>query len=240
MTEEENCPVGGRECADSPGGQGPAVAARTVLPPCPPMAPGRRSEAIEVCGSLPPKPFERRQCAERGGLIETAGNELRERLAALDDRLALSPDMAVHLRLASEIVGGVERRAMMVLAAYNLLKFILAYGILEKLSVNPWGFLFWDLATIPPYVLGMGQLVRHLTGQSGSVLKISVWGVILMAAFLAPYLYLALCGGGGFPPVVTWVLSSMVLLMLVNLVRTVRLHIREKKGRRKPGEAASR
>lgn len=111
---------------------------------------------------------------------------------------------------------------MGVLAAYNLLKFILAFGILEELAVNPWGFLFWDLITIPPYVMGMGNLVRSLGGGRAGILKTAGWGILLIAAFLAPYLYLAVCGGGSFTGAAKGALALIVLLMLVNLARDIR------------------
>ncbi len=84
-------------------------------------------------------------------------------------------------------------RASSVLWGYAVFKFWIASGILAAYGINPWIFLFLDMVTVPPYVIGWNRLFVSLASkQDTQTLKTLVlWGMITFVSSTAPYLYAA-------------------------------------------------
>ena len=93
-------------------------------------------------------------------------------------------------------------------------------------GIDPRWFLFWDVATIPPYVWGIGKLVRGLSSAQVNWVELMVASGAAVIAFLGPYIYLVYAGADEFP-VLAWVLLFLVVgLLAANAVRDVRRKVR--------------
>ncbi|MCG8567043.1 MAG: hypothetical protein MI747_18370 [Desulfobacterales bacterium] len=110
--------------------------------------------------------------------------------------------------------------AMGLLALYALAKYILAGPVMEKLNIVPHYFLFLDLITIPPYVLGWAKLIVHLKNPARvSTGHTLAWSGVTLISSLAPYLYAAWAGHSKFPPG-GWLIMGLILLIpIINWIR---------------------
>ena len=113
--------------------------------------------------------------------------------------------------------------AMGILAIHALAKFFLGHQLMESLNIVPYYFLFLDLVTIPPYVLGWAKLLEYLAQTTRTTsAKTLVWSAITLAASLAPYLYAAWAGYAHFP-VWGWIIMGVILLFpIINWIRRLK------------------
>lgn len=115
-----------------------------------------------------------------------------------------------------------ELAAALGLVLYTVGRFAAAGGTLSKYGVSAGWFLFWDVVTIPPYVWGIGRLVRSLSSPVTDWPRLAVATTVALAAFMGPYIYLFMAGAEEFPPL-AWVLLGLIIgLLAANAVRDVR------------------
>jgi len=83
-------------------------------------------------------------------------------------------------------------------------------------------FLFLDMITVPGFIVGSARLINSLSGRVMAWPKVLFWGFIVLLNALLPYLYAALAGGPQFDSIAWVVFWTLILLMLANLIRTIR------------------
>lgn len=111
---------------------------------------------------------------------------------------------------------------MCFLWCYDIAKYLIFKGLLENRGIDPLVFLFFDMITVPGFIAGAARLVNALTGKGMVWPKVLGWGFVVLLNALLPYVYAAIAGGPQFDTAAWMVFWGLVLLMLANLVRTVR------------------
>lgn len=108
------------------------------------------------------------------------------------------------------------------LFCYDVVKFVLFKDLLESRGIDSLAFLFFDMITVPGFIVGCARLINSLAGEIMTWPKVLLWGIIVLFNTLLPYVYAAIAGGAQFD-IVAWVVFwVLILLMLANLVRTIR------------------
>lgn len=105
---------------------------------------------------------------------------------------------------------------------YDIVKYVLFKGLLESMGIDPLVFLFFDMITVPGFILGCARLVNSLTGRVMAWPKVLFWGIMVLVNTLLPYVYAAVAGGPQFDTAAWVVFWALILLMLANLIRTIR------------------
>nr|WP_321403515.1 hypothetical protein [uncultured Desulfobacter sp.] len=105
---------------------------------------------------------------------------------------------------------------------YDVVKYLLFKGLLESRGIDPLVFLFFDMITVPGFIVGCARLVNSLGGQVMAWPKVLFWGIVVLINTLSPYVYAAIAGGPQFDTVAWVVFWIVILLMIANLIRTIR------------------
>ena len=112
------------------------------------------------------------------------------------------------------------------LLLYTVGRFVAAGGTMTKYGVDARWFLFWDVATIPPYVWGIGRLVRGLSEPDTRWGELVVATLVSLVAFLGPYIYLVYAGAREFPLLAWTLLAAVIGLLAANAVLDIRRKVR--------------
>jgi hypothetical protein len=78
------------------------------------------------------------------------------------------------------------------------------------------------MITVPGFIVGSARLINSLSGRVMAWPRVLFWGFIVLLNALLPYLYAALAGGPQFDSIAWVVFWTLILLMLANLIRTIR------------------
>lgn len=105
---------------------------------------------------------------------------------------------------------------------YDIVKYLLFKGLLESRSIDPLVFLFLDMITVPGFVLGCARLVNSLGGRVMAWPTVLFWGFVVLFNTLLPYVYAGIAGGPQFDSIAWGVFWVVILLMIANLIRTIR------------------
>lgn len=116
-------------------------------------------------------------------------------------------------------------RAILFLWVYDLIKFLVLKDLLAGQGIDPKCFLFYDMVTVPPFILGSARLVNALTGEVLAWPKVLGWGIIVLVNTFLPYVYAALAGEARFTARAWALFWCLILLVLGNLVRTIRAQV---------------
>lgn len=116
--------------------------------------------------------------------------------------------------------------AVVGLVAYTILRFLLVGGVFSTHGIDPWVFLFIDVVTVLPYVLGIEYLVVSLSRVIVDWGKVLFWGAVAALSFAAPYLYVV-AYGGQLPAGLSIGLGVVVALLAVNAVASVIRRLRK-------------
>ncbi len=123
-------------------------------------------------------------------------------------------------------LGGFGRAWSVGIIAFSAARALLAWPALGRYGVNPWLFLAIDLLTAPPYGISQAVTVKILRDPTRPQRDALGWGLVVVAMFLAPYLYIFV--GSGEMPRLAYVglVAWMVVFGAFAVLRTVR-QIRE-------------
>jgi hypothetical protein len=72
-------------------------------------------------------------------------------------------------------------------------------------------FLFIDVVTAWPYAVGQVRVVQGLRRRNWQ--KVETWGLVTLAAFLAPYAYIVGAGTGEMPILAYVIIGTLVALI---------------------------
>lgn len=137
--------------------------------------------------------------------------------------------------MAFEIGKSHELGGVCFLWGYDLLKFWVFGDLLRSKGIDPLVFLYFDMITVPPFVLGLVRLVNALSGRILAWQGVLAWGSIVIINTLIPYIYAAMAGESRFDTTAWAIFWGLVLLVLANLFRAVRRGVVRKKGETRPG-----
>ena len=118
-----------------------------------------------------------------------------------------------------------EQGAILFLWLYDLVKFWLLKDILAARGIDPVIFLFYDMVTVPPFIIGSARLVNALAGTVLAWPQVLGWGGIVLVNTFLPYVYAAVAGEARFTARAWGLFWSLVLLVLANLIRTIRIQV---------------
>lgn len=124
---------------------------------------------------------------------------------------------------------GHERGAILFLWGYDIVKFWLAKTFLAGQGIDPHLFLFFDMVTVPPFVMGCARLVNSLAGKVLAWPMVVGWGAIVLTNTFLPYVYAAVAGKARFTPAAWAIFWCLVLLVLGNLIRTIASQVARRK-----------
>lgn len=125
---------------------------------------------------------------------------------------------------------GHERGAILFLWVYDLVKFWLVKDILAGQGIDPVLFLFYDMVTVPLFIIGSARLVNALAGETLAWHRVLGWGVIVLINTFLPYVYAAYAGRARFNAQAWTLFWCLVVLVLANLVRTLHRQVLERRG----------
>lgn len=108
------------------------------------------------------------------------------------------------------------------LLCYDVVKYLIFKDLLESRGIDPLVFLFFDMITVPGFIVGCARLVNSLSGRVMAWPKVLFWGFVVLVNTLSPYVYAAIAGGPQFDTAAWVVFWIIILLMLANLIRTIR------------------
>lgn len=111
---------------------------------------------------------------------------------------------------------------MCFLWCYDVVKYFLFKSILESRGIDPRVFLFFDMITVPGFIMGCARLINSLSGKVMAWPRVLFWGFIVLVNTVLPYVYAAVAGGSQFDTAAWVVFWTLILLMLANLIRTIR------------------
>lgn len=120
----------------------------------------------------------------------------------------------------AEVLAGVG------LILYTVGRFAAAGGTMSQYGIDARWFLFWDVVTVPPYVWGIGRLVRGLGEDETDWLKLSIAAGVALVAFSGPYLYLIYAGAEEFPLIAWLLLLTVIALLAANAIADIRRKVR--------------
>jgi hypothetical protein len=119
------------------------------------------------------------------------------------------------------ISSGHELGAVLFLWAWDLVKFWVLKDLLKGQGIDPVVFLFFDMVTVPFFIVGFARLVNALAGKILAWPLVVGWGIIVLVNTFLPYVYAAVAGEARFTPEAWAVFWCLVLLVLANLIRTI-------------------
>ena len=117
------------------------------------------------------------------------------------------------------------------LLIYDLVKYGVFGDLFLDRGIDPEIFLFLDMATVPLFIMGSARLVNSLTGAALAWPKVLCWGIVVIINTVLPYVYAAAAGKAHFDATAWAVFWGLVILILANLFRTLKVQVREKKNR---------
>lgn len=100
---------------------------------------------------------------------------------------------------------------------------VVVWPMLGEHGINPWWFLVLDVGTAPFYGVGQAMSVKLLRDETRPLRQAMPWIAMVLASFLAPYLYV-LRSAGQLP---SYVVYGVVAWMLVFGGLTARRMVRE-------------
>ncbi|MCG8633266.1 MAG: hypothetical protein MI863_05525 [Desulfobacterales bacterium] len=118
---------------------------------------------------------------------------------------------------------------MLCLWGYDLVKFWAFGDLLLSRGIDPVVFLYFDVVTVPPFILGSSRLINALTGKVMAWPEVLGWGLIVIINTLIPYVYAAMAGAAGFDRRAWEAFWVLVFLVLANLFRTICTRVNRKK-----------
>lgn len=111
--------------------------------------------------------------------------------------------------------------------AFSVVRALIAWPTLGRYGVNPWVFLFIDVVTAFPYAYGQVKLIKVCVAKD--LRAIQLWSLVVLATFLAPYIYIFAAGSGELPLLGYIIIGLLIavfgtasLLRLKNAIRTER------------------
>jgi hypothetical protein len=121
--------------------------------------------------------------------------------------VSTSLDPAVSGRSRHRIV--LESVWVVGVVAYGLARTLVVWQALGNYGVNPWIYGAIDVVSSVPYAIGTARVVTGTMDRDW--VRVRRWGLIAVAAFFAPDLYIVVAGHG-MPALVYIVLASWVLV----------------------------
>ena len=112
----------------------------------------------------------------------------------------------------SEVRGlGVFGRAWSVgIVLFSAARALVAWPTLGRYGVDPWIFLAIDLITAPPYGVAQAVTVKILRDPRRTAADSLPWALVVVATFLAPYVYIFTASGSmpllAYLGVIAWML----------------------------------
>lgn len=117
---------------------------------------------------------------------------------------------------------------MVGVAAFTLVRLVVARETLGKYGLNIWLFGLIDLLTAVPYAVGVARVVGAMVDGKGR--SAGMWFVVAVVSFAAPYGYVALAGvGASFPPGVYVVLGVLMAIFALNAIWSVARKVRSRR-----------
>lgn len=102
--------------------------------------------------------------------------------------------------------------------AFSVARALIAWPTLGQYGVNPWVFLLLDIVTALPYGLGQALTVKILRSDDRTTKDAVPWALVVIAAFLAPYIYIFWASGSmptlAYALVLTWMAVFAVLAVI--------------------------
>lgn len=112
--------------------------------------------------------------------------------------------------------------------AYGLARTVVVWQVLGDYGVNPWIYGVIDVVSSVPYGLGTARVVTGILDRDWA--RVRRWGLIAVAAFSAPDLYIVVAGRG-MPTLIYVVLGAWLLAGAALAARSVvRKHRAERVG----------
>ncbi len=102
--------------------------------------------------------------------------------------------------------------AVLLTVVYTILRAALVWGALKSYGVNPWIFLVLDVVTAPSYVWGIGKMIQGLRGAD-PMRMVYVGGVVAIASFVAPYVYLFIAGHAMMPMLTKIIIGTIIAVL---------------------------
>lgn len=131
--------------------------------------------------------------------------------------------MALKIRKSHECGG------ICFLWVYDVVKYWVVGDLLRSRGIDPLIFLYFDMVTVPPFIIGSARLVNALIGDVLAWPRVLGWGLIVIANTIIPYVYAAVAGESHFDTTAWAIFWGLVVLVLANLFRTIRVQVVKKK-----------
>ena len=94
--------------------------------------------------------------------------------------------------------------------AFSVARALVAWPTLGRYGVNPWVFLAIDVVTAFPYAYGQVRLIKAVIARHAGAVQ--AWALVVLASFLAPYIYIFVAGSGELP-VFGYVIVGLLLVV---------------------------
>ena len=108
-------------------------------------------------------------------------------------------------------IGWFGRAWVAAIFGYSVLRAVVVWPTLGRYGVNPLIFLIIDVVTAWPYAVGQVRVVQGLRRRNWQ--KVETWGLVTLAAFLAPYAYIVGAGTGEMPILAYVIIGTLVALI---------------------------
>ena len=82
---------------------------------------------------------------------------------------------------------------------FSVARALIAWPSLGRYGVNPWTFLAIDVITAPPYGVAQAVTVKILRDPGRPPRNAVAWATVVVAMFLAPYIYIILASDEQMP-----------------------------------------
>ncbi len=131
-----------------------------------------------------------------------------------DSDLALAehvPDAPTGVMAELRDLGALGKAWTGTVVLFCLARAVAIWPALVRYNVNPWWFLALDVGTAPTYGIGQAMAVKILRNERRSPRDALAWIAMVIASFLAPYLYV-LASAGHLP---LYVIGGVVAWMAV-------------------------
>lgn len=112
-------------------------------------------------------------------------------------------------------LGGFGRAWAVGIFLFSAARALIAWPTLGRYGVDPWLFLAIDLVTALPYGIAQALTVKILRDRSRPPADSVPWAVVVVAMFVAPYVYIFLASGSMPLLATVGVLAWMVLFGLL-------------------------
>jgi hypothetical protein len=116
-----------------------------------------------------------------------------------------------HRRFSTPLVFLTANAALI---AFVVGRFASVAGTLDRYGVNPWIFLILDVVTVPPYVWGIAQMIRYISGVV-SLYRMTVGTLAALIGFAAPYVYTYGAGYRTIPFSIKIIMAVIITVFLV-------------------------